>query len=108
MPLDLTKPVQTRDGRRVKIYAMDGAPHSLIHAAKLVDGGWEAFGTDGSDLMNVPAPIDRTAWVNVYRSGAGPSDCECFKSKDLADRHASPTRIACIQIQIKGNEGDGL
>jgi len=42
--LDLTKPVQTRDGRKVRIYATDGGKGKSIHGAVFLHSGqWEMF-----------------------------------------------------------------
>ena len=75
-PLDLTKPVQTRDGREVRIYATDGRkPHTLhgamnedgewVLASWFPDGIWCSGGGDSRDLINVPAK--RKGWEALYR-----------------------------------------
>ena len=46
-----------------------------------------------------------SGWLNIYPSGpmAPPENAEnamalIYKTRKLADRHALPTRVACVQI----------
>ena len=75
---DPTKPVQTRDGRHVRIYTMDAGGKYPIHGAIQSEADtWEheAWMIDGSnvetgrlhiyDLINVPEKRRIKGWVNA-------------------------------------------
>ena len=75
-PLDLTKPVRTRDGREVRILCTDGPPEQPICGIiEGKDGGdywsWPLSGKSDAfpetrNLVNIePDPV--TMWGNVYR-----------------------------------------
>ncbi len=112
--LDLTKPVKTRDGREVRIYATDhGGEYPVAGAIrrKSTDqwrsGQWTADGTyirelqTHLDLINAPQPFHHVFYVNVYPSTVGPF----YDSRAEADQHAGSTRIACIRVVLEGHEG---
>lgn len=115
--LDLTKPVQTHDGRPVRILCTDAAgEYPVVGIEKdgekdtvrrwTKDGRFATYsrGPHSHDLINVPVKRRLTGWLNVY------PDREAYFSelREDADREADATRIACIPIDIKYTEGDGL
>lgn len=79
MPLDLTKPVQTHDGRKARIICTDvkGASNEQSILALVEQWGtaeavfWyrkdgtTKYSGSNSFLTNVPEKIER--WINVYR-----------------------------------------
>lgn len=84
--LDLTRPVQTRDGRAVRILCTDAkSPQSVIGLVADPDGkehntSWQANGLWGygdshssSDLINVPIKHKLEGWVNVYSDNLQPT-----------------------------------
>ena len=94
----------TRDGNKARVYAADGGDQSL-HGAILLNGKWYAhtWNADGS-WASSPNPADlippkQVRWVNVYPEGF----CE---SRDVADRFADPSRIACIRIEFTEGQYD--
>jgi len=121
--IELGKQYKTRDGREVRIYAVDGGGRFPVHGAlKQVDGTWrqEEWTLTGSyngekdghslpnalDLVEVKPRIQREVWVNVYKS-------ECaygavYREKCSADIGADSTRIACVKLVIDCEEGEGL
>jgi hypothetical protein len=114
--IDRNKQYRTRDGREVRIYAVDGRGMWPIHGAIKVDGGWAActWFDDGRaagdrdaalDLIEVKPRIQREVWVNVY-----PEIREClhYETKNRADQGAMPHRIACVKLTIDCEEGEGL
>jgi YD repeat-containing protein len=120
---DATKPVQTRDGRAARIICTDregGRSDGLIVA--LVDTGSQErafyYDQDGHgtcheslDLVNVPVPCDVTFWLNIYPKGwmSNRAPIGSFENSRLeADESAAPGRVACVQVTVKANEGDGL
>lgn len=113
-PFDPTKPVQTRDGRKARIICTDRRDVIFPIVALIEEGDMDrvlTYYANGShekqpsdaDLINVPAEFERAQWVNVY-----PLAIAFWDSKETADHGASPGRIACVQIVVKGKEGDGL
>lgn len=106
--LDLTKPVQTRDGRRVRILCTDRQDEKFPIIALVQDlfecnerlysytkrgfanvGG----GPSSCDLVNVPEK--RSMWVNVYEKA---NNDVCHSTKREADKNQVPGRIACIEL----------
>lgn len=118
-PLDLTKPVQTRNGRAAKIAAVlknpkhnypifavvterDGSESTSSHT---LAGGLFSAGESPSDLVNVPEKIEYLRYVNIYAGGPGQV---LHLSKAEADILQSPGRLACLEIKLEGKQGDGL
>ena len=112
---DLTKPVQTRDGRTARILCTDreGWEWPVVALIKsktgiegvcsyLRSGRLKGASESTLDLINVPEK--RTLWLNVYTSGSVSSPGH--RSKAIASTHAHRTRIACIEITYE--EGEGL
>lgn len=110
------KKYRTRDGREVRIYAVDGTGNIAVHGAILNAGKWvpRSWFEDGSfyqlsqtdeDLIEVRPRIKREVWVNVY-----PSDRRygCHSSRIGADEGGTADRIACVKIVIDCEEGEGL
>ena len=114
--LDLTKPVQTRDGRAARIIATDresayypvvalverkGISQKETLATLTIDGR-EVKGVSGpNDLINIPEKHVR--WVNLYPDSNTSRDHQSRKS---ADDRAGPRRIACLKLEF--TEGEGL
>ena len=83
-PLDLTKPVQTRDGRKVRVLCTDGPGewpvigivddgHDDVHRWPL-NGRGGLWGDLSIDLINTPAtPRTFERWFNVYASEDTPT-----------------------------------
>jgi hypothetical protein len=116
--IELGKQYKTRDGREVRIYAVDGAEMLTVHGAiKLDDAGWElvAWRSDGrigswqetdSDLIEVKPRIQREVWANVYKN---PNIGDIlFPSKEEANNCKLYDRIACVKLAIDCEEGEGL
>lgn len=114
--IDKNKTYKTRDGREVRIYAVDGGGAFPVHGAFGDDGAWSVarwtkggdwpFGVDSKlALIEVKPRIKREVWVNVY---PGPIVCEIRHTKADADDDAMLNRIACVKITIDCEEGEGL
>jgi len=110
--IELGKKYKTRDGREVRIYAVDGGGHRPIHGAIREGQEWVACtwlhdGVEGlhcNALIEVKPRIKREVWVNVYPNGTSRS----FEEKRFADEHAMDHRIACVKLVIDCEEGEGL
>lgn len=115
MPLDLTKPVQTRDGRPVRILCTDRR-HSVDTIVALVVRGdaYEAvvtYAADGSygiapsaeDLINVAERI--CGWVNLYPPGVASSRSAyvngVYATREEADGGAGIDRIGVAYIDTE-------
>jgi hypothetical protein len=106
----------TRDGREVRIYAIDGGVgKSMVHGATLDEApGWfpRVWYPDGShtengdfDLIEVKPRYQRTLWMNMYLDYP---DMRGHVSEAAADQAARDDRIACIKIDLDFEEGEGL
>jgi hypothetical protein len=121
MAIDWTKPVQTRDGRKVRVLCTDG-PDLWYSVIGMVDGRlcpetWTIDGvhfangvTSNLDIINTPdPPVTVTRWVNVYSGGrSGYLHSDLLPDRATADRHACPDRIACVPVWITYRPGEGL
>jgi hypothetical protein len=112
--IEMGRVYRTRDGREVRIYAVDGSGAVPVHGAIKNTYGWEPYQwikdgrsylKDGpEDLIEVKPRIQREVWVNVY-----PTDCTIHNDKDGADcMGGRSTRIACVKLVIDCEEGEGL
>jgi len=112
MPVDLTKPMQTRDGREVRIYATDGIAPAIVHGAFRETGLWQVCtwlfdghhpcsGCQNLDLVNVKPRITKDLWVEVSRQYEG-----CTPIFSLGPRTAKT--IALVKVTIDCEEGEGL
>lgn len=110
--IDINKKYCTRDGREVRIYAVDGGGVHCVHGAVKNPEGWamcswmqrgSEMPLEGScDLIEVKPRIKRTMWLNLYAREDRPS------TKKEADQHAFDTRVACVKVEIDVEEGHGL
>ena len=123
MKISIDKQYRTRDGREVRIYAVDGFGKNPVHGAFLTEDGWMGYNwaangsayppwyADGSrtDLIEVKPRIQREYWMNIYD---GAESTALWNSKQRADAQAENNdhrRIACVKIVIDyAEEGDGL
>lgn len=119
--IDKNKVYKTRDGREVRIYAVDGDGSGTIHGAIRTEAGWRiavwtASGsyngnnlTHDKDLIEVKPRIKREVWVNVYPDGFSDAvEVRAYYAKQYADQHALENRIACVKLTIDVEEGEGL
>jgi len=120
---DITKPVQTRNGLKVRILCTDRAGDFPV-VGLVKDGqtestqSWRLNGrfttsnvVDHSwDLVNVPVRIQRTVWLNIYDSASErPSPMVLHFCREAADAVTSASmRKACIPVNIDVEEGQGL
>ena len=118
MAIDWTKPIQTRDGREVRIWTREAKCHrdKPVRGEVLSATGWRDFvwSADGTydrpgisewDLVNVPD--EQTVWVNVYYyGGTSPFVLHGHGSREEADESEASGRIACVPLSFR--EGEGL
>ena len=108
--IDWTKPVQTRDGRKVMIYCTNAPGMYPVHGR--IEGerrasSWTLDGAviEGSrgpcDLVNVPPKMLKVdCWINVY-----PDKVQIHVSRFGANNNAPESRLACIHVVREVEEG---
>ena len=110
--IDINKKYRTRDGREVRIYALDGGGgcpvHGIIFSKQL---GWmlATWSMDGfalndidhpADLVEVKPRIQRTVWLALYpHGGVGFSPEVSMVKRDCLARY---------KVEIDCEEGEGL
>ncbi|MCA3698464.1 MAG: hypothetical protein IOB84_01570 [Brevundimonas sp.] len=125
MTIDWNKPVQIRGtaddpSLHVRILCTDGPCEKYPVVGVFPNGVPARWGLDGRaetrflakndkyqlDLVNAPEhPKMLKLWVNVYPEG---NTGELASSRELADRWATPRRIACVEVNITYRPGEGL
>lgn len=114
--ISMDKQYRTRDGREVRIYAVDGGGFYPVHGAYLYDDEWILcrWAADGSYwgdpdlyLIEVKPRIQRERWVNIYEHIEGALH-EARHSADFEEASGAGRRIACVKIIIDCEEGEGL
>jgi len=119
--IDPKKTYRTRDGRGVRIYAVDGSGDKPVHGAIANKDKWDLhfwsslgdwaslpLATTPLDLVEVKPRIQREVWLNVFRHDDGAEFFEACESKANADLTAGDARIACVLVNIDVEEGTGL
>lgn len=117
------KKYRTRDGKDVVIYEIYSHQKRCIHGAVCRGTIWtpRSWYSNGQyyedrspspwDLIEVPKEIHRTAWINVYPEymPTPTNTLVIYPSRAEADKYADRRyRIACVEVQIKCVEGQGL
>ncbi len=116
--IDINKKYRTRDGREVRLYAVDVEDedyqvHGAIRngsgwliASWKANGGYVGGGTeDGYDLIEVRPRIMREAWANVYPDSISGS---FHRSREDAYKYRFDGCLACVKVVIDCEEGEGL
>ena len=111
--IDINKKYRTRDGREVRIYALDGDEPRPVHGAFKSPTGWvvSCWRQDGIqldfgghyDLVEVKPRIQRTVWLNV-----SPNTITTHFHRLDADNYAGSSRLACVKVEIDCEKGEGL
>ena len=122
MKIDKNKKYETRDGRAVRIYAIDGNEVYPVHGAYKgkEDGEWYAEtwtsagfmssrGSGAFDLVEVEATkhIKQKIWVNVYKGGSG-SYPHNSKNRAIEASDFSVFGRKEIELDFTIEEGEGL
>jgi hypothetical protein len=111
--ISIAKTYRTRDGREVRIYATDGGSDYCVHGAVKMNDGWRSctwvsngqvgpFENDGY-LIEVKPRIKRTVWLNMYENNVHP-----HSTKEFAMYCKKDGLLACVQVEIDCEEGEGL
>jgi hypothetical protein len=114
----MDKQYRTRDGREVRIYAVDCGGDYSVHGAFRYDDHWRSMQwtesgspyvshlDDSFKLIEVKPRIQKEMWLNIYGGRQGMTTA--FDTKVDCDNLAAPNRIACVKITIDCEEGEGL
>jgi len=108
--IDINKKYRTRDGREVRIYAVDGDEPRPVHGAIKSPTGWVVshWPQDGvqsdfegsNNLVEVKPRIKRTLWVCVYPDELTWLGVEGYAIGDGC--------LARVKVEIDCEEGEGL
>lgn len=104
--IDFNKPVQTRDGRKVRILCTDGQ-HPIFPIVGFIgdeadvyewtrDGAYndQSFRQEDVDIINVPERVER--WLNIYPGNVGSINSSRKNADESVD--SSARRIGVIRI----------
>lgn len=111
--IDFTKPLRTRDGRKVRILCTDRKGWTPIVGLIINDSGetietWSSDGTfkrgalksDPLDLVNINEGV---LWVNVYDNGE--PGC-AYATREEADEWAVKERLARVKVPWREGQFD--
>lgn len=110
MKIEIGKQYRTRDGKEVRIYAVDAGSDKPVHGAIFQYDTWSIMnwslsGNAGAfvrDLDLIEVKPRHVRWVNVYPLPGGVAHGD----RGQADFNATSGRIACVRIAVE--EGEGL
>ena len=109
--IDINKKYRTESGLEVVLYTTEGRDKThpvigeiIINSDKSFLNMWTLQGHGECNLVEVKPRIKLTAWANVYPSG----DIGTHRTRDIADSGALADRVACVQVEIDCEEGEGL
>ena len=114
MSIDWDKPVQTRNGHKVRVLCTDMKAEFPVIVLIENEEGETLYSLDKDgrlwrekenelDIVNVPTTVTR--WVNVYPDEIG----KPRKSKQEANYvEHTKDRIACVPVKITYTSGEGL
>jgi hypothetical protein len=117
MAIDWTKPVQTRNGRKVRVLCTDGPdlryPVIGVVAGMLCPETWTIDGVhfvngapSNLDIINTPdPPVTVTGWVNVWPDRAY---IVHHTRDDATFYHGANGPIACVPATFSYRPGEGL
>ena len=133
MNISKDKTYTTRDGREVRIYAIDGCSFRPIHAAIKKDSGWESadWCRDGTftdldrghdyDLIEVKPRIKvrLKGWINIHASAITVNPLlrsltlgSVIHDSEEAAKKYSPRSVGLMyinqEVEIDCSEGEGL
>lgn len=106
----------TKDGRKVRLLCNDAGSGYSIVGLLGEDKQPFLFARDGSHLRDSESTMDlftpskrikRSYWVNVYGISSA-SVSRLYKTKNIADGYAGSARLACVEVKIECEEGEGL
>lgn len=116
MKIEVGKFYTGRDGRKIRIYAIDGSGTYNIHGASLIGAGWfystwesVGFTMKASDIRESDIVSEwreeetRTIYLNIY-----PHHESSRPDKETADRDAGTNRLACVPVTFTFKKGDGI
>jgi len=112
--IDFTKPVQTRSGKPVRIFATDlkadrpvigciphpNQPDRELMYSWYLDGSYCAGAEHATDLVQAPEEVEY--YLNMYATNRP----MCHETKERADSNASDCRLSCIRVVYDKETGN--
>jgi hypothetical protein len=115
--IDINKTYRTRDGRGVRIYAVDGGGMHPVHGSIKTSDGWRSFTwpSDGriacdencGDLIEVKPRIQKTVWLSFWSNNYIEATREKPEWRKMRSRNGD-LPYACVKVEIDCEEGEGL
>ena len=114
--ISMDKQYKTKEGKQVKLYAVEEKGHFPVHGATLeLDGRWDCMcWTDegkafrgsitSEDLVEVKPALKIGFWINLYSAG----EYSTWLNKEDADLYCSEGRVACIFFEREVEYGEGI
>lgn len=106
------KEYRTRDGRKARVYAVDGCKPSPVHGAILTYMGWStcSWRSDGAitaagEVSNDLLPEKKTAYLNVYPPGSVSGRMHP-RREDADNAIGTGRRVACVKIEYYEGQFD--
>jgi hypothetical protein len=124
--ISMDKKYKTRNGRKVKIYSVEGNTNDHIHGAVMVfdhdtgykwlfttwtkDGRYSKDYVSDLDLVEVKERKKIERWINVYVFGGVRAELGgLHETKELAEEARGDKKtFACVKVTIECEEGEGL
>ncbi|MCP3681627.1 MAG: hypothetical protein GY861_02960 [bacterium] len=110
MEIKLDGKYTTRDGRPVRIYAVDENNFHRVHGAYLDNGVWFQYSWTKGGLNHVShgdtwidlVPSKKKGWINVVDHPIGDAVTRVFCSEKEANTHKTEIAIDTIEIEYNG------
>lgn len=102
MPVDWTKPVQTKRGTKLRVLCTD-APGVYPVVVMAPSGGINKYPLETTRIINVPEK--RTGYINIYDNPV-PLGPYIHGDRQQADDGAITKRIACIKVEYTVGQFD--
>jgi hypothetical protein len=120
MLVAMTKEYRTRDGKEVRLYAVNASGPFPVHGAiRATDGYWFVYGwtADGKgridsrnhewDLVEEPARVRTTAWVSVYKV-LGKYTFGVYEDYCQAKNDNAADCLAIVKVDIDCEQVEGI
>ena len=102
-PFEAGRLYETRCGADAWIYSTTGAGNTPIHGS--INGVVHTWALNGVDALSGAynlIPEKATMYVNVYET----SISVARRTREEADQHAAPRRVACVRVEYKKGQFD--
>ena len=122
MQIDIKKKYRTKDGREVRLYAVDGSATRPVHGAYKQQDGWvecswtsighhespDSYGFQPGSVLDIVEARPRfqyTFWANLYDDGSVP---KLYWTRSHAEAARTSGCVATVRWISEGDIGQGL